>query len=73
MVLITAKDDSFTEGHWGYLEWRLVELAKRAARVTLANGNDPQGRKLSEAQASDMEAFLEQCHCRCETDPLLTV
>jgi hypothetical protein len=60
MVLVTSKDDSFTEGHWGYLEWRLVELAKQAARVTLVNGNDPQGRKLSEAQASDMEAFLEQ-------------
>ncbi len=60
VVLITSKDDSFTEGHWGYLEWRLVELAKQAARVTLANGNDPQGRKLSEAQASDMEAFLAQ-------------
>jgi len=60
VVLITSKDDSFTEGHWGYLEWRLVELAKQAARVTLANGNDPQGRKLSEAQISDMEAFLGQ-------------
>jgi hypothetical protein len=60
VVLITSKDDSFTEGHWGYLEWRLVDLARQAARVTLANGNDPQGRKLSEAQASDMEAFLEQ-------------
>ncbi|MEA5075234.1 MAG: GIY-YIG nuclease family protein [Coriobacteriia bacterium] len=60
VVLITSKDDSFTEGHWGYLEWRLVELAKQAARVTLANGNNPQGRKLSEAQMSDMEAFLEQ-------------
>lgn len=62
VVLITSKDDSFTEGHWGYLEWRLVKLAKQAARVTLANGNDPQGRKLSEAQASDMEAFLDQLH-----------
>ena len=31
VVLVTAKDDSFTEGHWGYLEWRLVELAKQAA------------------------------------------
>lgn len=60
VVLITSKDDSFTEGHWGYLEWRLVELARQAARVTLANGNDPRGRKLSEAQASDMEAFLDQ-------------
>jgi len=60
VVLITSKDDSFTEGHWGYLEWRLVEFAKQAARVALANGNDPQGRKLSEAQISDMEAFLGQ-------------
>jgi len=62
VVLITSKDDSFTEGHWGYLEWKLVELAKQAGRTTLANGNDPRGRKLSEAQISDMEAFLEQLH-----------
>ncbi|MHB1324072.1 MAG: GIY-YIG nuclease family protein [Coriobacteriia bacterium] len=60
VVLITSKDDSFTEGHWGYLEWRLVELARQATRVTLANGNDPRGRKLSEAQISDMEAFVDQ-------------
>jgi hypothetical protein len=62
VVLITSKDDSFTEGHWGYLERRLVKLAKQAARVTLANGNDPRGRKLSEAQISDMDAFLVQLH-----------
>lgn len=60
VVLISAKDDGFNEGHWGYLEARLVELAKQAARVTLTNDQTPQGRKLSEAQASDMEAFLEQ-------------
>ncbi len=58
-VLISAKDDAFTEGHWGYLEARLIELAKGAQRVTLDNSNSPQGRKLSEAQASDMEAFIE--------------
>lgn len=58
-VLISAKDDAFTEGHWGYLEARLVELASQAQRVSLTNGNNPQGRKLSEAQASDMEAFIE--------------
>lgn len=60
VVLVTAKDDAFNEGHWGYLEARLVELAKQAERVTLANDQTPQGRKLSEAQASDMEAFLTQ-------------
>ncbi len=60
VVLITAKDDAFNEGHWGYLEARLVELAKQASRVTLRNDNTPLGRRLSEAQASDMEAFLTQ-------------
>ncbi len=58
-VLISAKDHAFTEGHWGYLEARLVELASQAQRVSLENGNTPQGRRLSGAQASDMEAFIE--------------
>lgn len=60
VVLITAKDDAFNEGHWGYLEARLVDLARQAARVSLTNDQTPQVRKLSEAQASDMEAFLAQ-------------
>ncbi|MGO2941077.1 MAG: GIY-YIG nuclease family protein [Brevibacterium aurantiacum] len=59
-VVITTKDDTFTEGHWGYLEARLVELAKSADRAGLANDNSPLGRKLSEAQSSDMEAFIQQ-------------
>lgn len=60
VVILTNKDDSFAEGHWGYLEARLVELAKDSGRCTLTNGNVPQGRKLSEAAQSDMEAFLDQ-------------
>lgn len=60
VVIITAKDDAFNEGHWGYLEARLVDLAREADRVELQNENTPQGRKLSEAQASDMEAFITQ-------------
>lgn len=59
-VTITTKDDTLTEGHWGYLEARLVAIAKEAERVTLTNDNSPQGRKLSEAQSSDMEAFILQ-------------
>lgn len=59
-VVITTKDDTFTEGHWGYLEARLVEIAKHAGRATLTNDNSPQGRKLSEAQSSDMESFIGQ-------------
>lgn len=59
-VVITTKDETFTEGHWGYLEARLVELAREADRARLDNGNDPRGRRLTEAQSSDMEAFLGQ-------------
>lgn len=59
-VLISCRDDAFNEGHWGYLEHRLVQLAKEAERVSLDNDNDPQPRKLSEAQRSDMETFIDQ-------------
>ncbi len=60
VILISAKDRAYGEGHWGYLEARLVELAKTAGRVSLENSNEPQGRKLSEAQISDMEEFITQ-------------
>lgn len=59
-VIISSKDDSFNEGRWGYLEARLVELAEAAQRSSLPNIQKPQARKLSEAQASDMEAFLRE-------------
>lgn len=60
LVVMTSTDDSFNEGHWGYLEYRLVQLATSAARVSLENTQNPQPRKLSEAQVSDMEAFVDQ-------------
>ena len=60
-VLISSRDDSFNEGHWGYLEARLVEIASTAKRCSLPdNAQTPQPRKLSEAQQSDAEAFLHQ-------------
>ena len=60
-VLISSRDDSFNEGHWGYLEARLVEIASTAKRCSLPdNAQTPQPRKLSEAQQSDTEAFLDQ-------------
>ena len=49
------------EGHWGYLEARLVEIANTAKRCSMPdNVQIPQPRKLSEAQQSDAEVFLEQ-------------
>ena len=60
-ILISSLDDSFNEGHWGYIESRLVETAKRAERSSLDdNKQTPQLRKLSEAQQSDAEAFIEK-------------
>lgn len=60
-VLISSRDDSFNEGHWGYLEARLVEIANATKRCTLPdNTQTPLPRKLSEAQQSDAEVFLEQ-------------
>lgn len=60
LVIMTSSDDSFNEGHWGYLEYRLVEIAQRTSRVTLDNTQVPQIRKLSEAQISDMEEYIAQ-------------
>lgn len=60
-VLVSSRDDSFNEGHWGYLESRLVEIAATAKRCSLPdNAQTPQTRKLSEAQQSDAETFLHQ-------------
>ena len=59
--LISSRDDSFNEGHWGYLESRLLEIATTTKRCTLRdNVQTPRPRKLSEAQQSDAEVFLEQ-------------
>lgn len=60
-VLISSREDAFNEGHWGYIEARLVEIATRAARCTLRdNIQTPKPRKFSEAQISDAEDFLAQ-------------
>ena len=51
---------SFNEGHWGYLESRLVEIAKNAERCSMPdNKQTPRVRKLSEAQRASAESFLD--------------
>ena len=60
-VLISSREEAFNEGYWAYLEYRMVEIASLAQRATLDdNKQTPKPRKLSEAQQSDAEAFLEQ-------------
>ncbi|OKL50939.1 GIY-YIG nuclease family protein [Buchananella hordeovulneris] len=61
VVLISSREEAFNEGYWAHLEYRMLDIAIQARRSTLDdNKQTPQPRKLSEAQQSDAEAFLEQ-------------
>jgi hypothetical protein len=58
-VLVTAAGDPLHKAHVKYLESRLVELAKDAGRMRLANANIPPRASLNEAAISNMESFLD--------------
>ncbi|MFP3714935.1 GIY-YIG nuclease family protein [Puerhibacterium sp. TATVAM-FAB25] len=61
VVVVTSKDTNLTSAHVRYLESRLIRLAKSIGRVPLMNGNEPSGgADLPEADASDMDYFIEQ-------------
>lgn len=59
-VAITSKDMNLTKAHGRYLESRLIQMARTAARVTLENGTTPPEKNLPESDVADMEYFLEQ-------------
>ncbi len=59
LVLFASKDTNLNKAHVSYLEARLVELAQRAKRADMENGNVPRVRSLSEADRADAESFLE--------------
>ncbi|MBN9756697.1 hypothetical protein Ae406Ps2_1507c [Pseudonocardia sp. Ae406_Ps2] len=60
-VLLTSKDMNLTKAHVRYLESRLIEIALDAKRAKLVNGTQPASTAmLPEADASDMEQFIEQ-------------
>jgi hypothetical protein len=56
----TSKDTNLNKAHIEYLEYRLVALAKEAKRCKLQNGNVPGKPSLSEADAADVESFLDE-------------
>mgnify|MGYP001216182913 CR=1 FL=1 len=56
----TSKDDNLNKAHVQYLEARLVELAARAKRCVLDNGNVPALPSMSEADMADAEGFLAE-------------
>lgn len=59
-ICFYSKDDMLTKAHVKYLESRLVTLAKEAKSSEVVNSNTPTLSKLSEADISDMELFIEQ-------------
>lgn len=61
VVIITSKDTNLTSAHVRFLESQLIRLAQGIGRVPLENGNIPTGgADLPEADASDMNYFIEQ-------------
>ena len=56
----TSKDANLNKAHIEYLEHRLVDLAAKAKRCRLENGNVPGKPSLSEADEADAEAFLDE-------------
>ncbi len=64
-VLFTSKDENVNKAHVQYLEARLVEMARDAKRCVLENGNVPQLPSLSEADAAEMEGFLDEIGLIC--------
>ena len=61
IVFFTSKDENLTKAHIRYLEGRLIEQAKQAARAQVKNGQSS-GARLPESDREDMEIFLGKIH-----------
>ena len=58
--VLTSKDQNITKAHARYLESRLIAIANAVGTVTVANRTAPPPVALPEADASDMEFFVDQ-------------
>ena len=61
IIFFISKDENLTKAHIRYLEGRLIEQARLAARSVVKNGQSS-GSKLPESDREDMEIFLEKIH-----------
>lgn len=64
-IAFTRKDDNLNKAHVQHIEARLVELATRANRCALDNGNLPSQPSLSESDAAHAEGFLSEILLGC--------
>ena len=58
--VVTSKDQNITKAHARYLESRLIAIANAVGTATVVNGTAPPLVALPEADASDMEFFVDQ-------------
>jgi hypothetical protein len=59
-IVFVSKDENLTNAHARFLERHLTNRIRSAGRSTPANGNNPGGAALPEADVADMEFFLDQ-------------
>jgi len=59
-VIVASKDENLTKAHARYLESRLIQMAREAARARVVNETSPPRPALPEPDVADMEYFLEQ-------------
>lgn len=57
VAFFVSKDENLTKAHIRYLEGKLIEKARVAARATVTNGQGS-GARLPESDREDMEVFL---------------
>lgn len=58
-IVFISKDENLNKAHIKYLEFRLFELANKAARYEIENTVTPSQSSISEADEAEMEEFLE--------------
>ena len=68
-----SRDESLTKGHVKYLEARLISIARAANSSYVENMVSPKLPKLSEADISDMEHYIEQLRLILPTVGMLTL
>lgn len=58
-IVFVSKDENLNKAHIKYLENRLFDIAVKAGRYLILNGNTPTRSSISESDEAEMEEFLE--------------
>lgn len=65
LAVFTSGSGHLNRAHAQYLESRLIDLAQKAGRANVQNGNAPRLPHLSESDRFDSESFLDQVLLLC--------